>query len=222
MMSGMEDGKAEIGRLRAEIGRLRGLLAEREALLATRNGELADLAAELKRITRTDGLSGALSRSAALEALEAERQRAERYGRPLSVILLDLDRFKLVNDMHGPAAGDEAIRRLAGICRDCLRGTDLLGRYGGEEFLAILPGVGPAEAGAAAERLRAAVAAARVDFRGEPIGVTTSIGCAGRERAGTETVDELVREADTALYRAKTLGRNRVEAHTPPLPGTQA
>jgi len=210
-MSGMEDGKAEIGRLKAEIGRLRGLLAEREALLAKRNGELADLGAELKRITRTDGLSGALSRAAALEALEAERLRAERYGRPLSVILLDLDRFKLVNDMHGPAAGDEAIRRLAGICRDCLRGTDLLGRYGGEEFLAILPEVGGEGALVAAERIRSAMQAERFAAGDARFTVTVSGGVAALEAKWD--LDRFLANADAALYKAKEGGRNRIAAY---------
>lgn len=201
MMSGMEDGTAEIGRLRAEVTRLGALVAEREAALA-------DLRAELNRLTRIDGLSGALTRAAALEALETERQRAERYGRPLAVILLDLDRFKLVNDMYGPAAGDEAIRRLAGICRQNLRGTDLLGRYGGEEFLAVLPEVGGEGAVLAAERIRSAMQAERFAAGGASFTVTVSGGVASLE--GRCDLDRFLANADAALYKAKQNGRNRI------------
>jgi len=171
------------------------------------------LTKRLEELATTDGLTGVTNRRTVLERAAAELGRAQRQGEAISFLVLDLDEFKTVNDTYGHQAGDAVLSSAAAACLGSLRASDLLGRYGGEEFLAVLPGVGPAEAGAAAERLRAAVAAARVDFRGESIGVTTSIGCAGRESAKGETVDELVREADTALYRAKTLGRNRVEAY---------
>ena len=180
------------------------------------------LTKRLEELATTDGLTGVANRRTVLERAAAELGRARRQGEAISFLVLDLDQFKTVNDTYGHQAGDAVLSAAAAACLGSLRASDLLGRYGGEEFLAILPGVGPAEAGVAAERLRAAVAGARVDFGGEAIGVTTSIGCAGREGAGNETVDELVREADTALYRAKTLGRNRVEAFAPPLPDSQA
>lgn len=180
------------------------------------------LTKRLEELATTDGLTGVANRRTVLERAAAELGRAQRQGQAISFLILDLDQFKTVNDTFGHQTGDAVLARAAGACLGSLRASDILGRYGGEEFLAILPGVGTAEAGAAAERLRAAVAGARVDVGGESIGVTTSIGCAGRERIGNETVDELVREADTALYRAKTLGRNRVEAYPPPLPGMLA
>lgn len=178
------------------------------------------LTKRLEELATMDGLTGVMNRRTVLERAAAELGRAQRQGGAVSLLILDLDLFKTVNDTYGHQAGDAVLAAAATACLGSLRASDILGRYGGEEFLAILPGLSPAEAGAAAERLRAAVAGARIDFRGEPVGVTTSIGCAGREKAGEETVDELIREADTALYRAKTLGRNRVEAY-PPSPLTR-
>jgi diguanylate cyclase (GGDEF)-like protein/PAS domain S-box-containing protein len=178
------------------------------------------LTRRLEELATTDGLTGVANRRTVLERAAAELGRAQRQGEAISFLVLDLDQFKTVNDTYGHQAGDAVLAAAASACLGSLRASDLLGRYGGEEFLAILPGVGPVEAGAAAERLRAAVAGAKVEFRGESIGVTTSIGCAGRDSARGETVDELVREADTALYRAKTLGRNRAETY-PPSPLTR-
>ena len=207
---------ASLSPIRGRRGRLAGsILSLNDITLRV------GLTKRLEELATTDGLTGVTNRRTVLERAAAELGRAQRQGEAISFLILDLDQFKTVNDTHGHQAGDAVLSAAASACLASLRASDLLGRYGGEEFLVVLPGVGPAEAGAAAERLRAAVAGARIEFRGESIGVTTSIGCAGRERAGSETVDELVREADTALYRAKSLGRNRIEVFAPPPPRAQ-
>ena len=173
-----------------------------------------ELMQRLSELATVDGLTGISNRRTLLEVAGLELQRARRQGLPLSLVLLDLDHFKEVNDLHGHQAGDEVLKAAARACAACLRATDRFGRYGGEEFLALLPGVGPAEAVAAAERLRAAVEASRVGSGGAEIRVTASLGCSGRAVVGeADALDELIREADAALYRAKAGGRDRVERH---------
>jgi two-component system, cell cycle response regulator len=128
---------------------------------------------------------------------------ARRHGRPLAVAMVDLDGFKAVNDRHGHDAGDQVLVAAAEALQRALRAEDVLGRLGGEEFLALLPDTGEEAAARTAERLRAAVARA-----GGPVRVTASVGWAVL-RSG-EAPDELVRRADDALYAAKEEGRDRV------------
>ena len=138
--------------------------------------------------------------------------RSARYGRGLSVLFLDLDHFKDVNDLHGHEAGDLALRMLGSVASEALRATDVPGRWGGEEFVAVLPETTAIEAGLLAERLRLAVAAH--DF-GAPGGLTVSIGVASYPEDG-ETRDALVSAADGAMYVAKRQGRNRVACASDP------
>jgi diguanylate cyclase (GGDEF)-like protein len=194
MKSNDGEGMAELERLRGEVRDLKARITE--------------LDAELERTTRIDSFSGVLNRGAVIKALEGERQRSERYGRPLAVILLDLDRFTMVNDMHGPAAGDGAIKRLVDICRSSLRVTDAIGRYDGEEFLAVLPEVGGEGAAFAAERIRAEMQAERFKAGDASFTVTVSVGVATMEKG--HDLDPILANADAALYDAKHKGRNRV------------
>ena len=190
-------------------------LEEKERALESRE-------AELKRLSIVDSLSGSLNRGAVLGALEEEIRRAARYGRPLAIVLFDLDHFKLVNDIHGRAAGDEAIQRFSAICRASFRNTDYVGRYSGEEFLVILPEIPIQGAIEAAARVRTALQSERFtatalsayDAGGAPaesheFTVTVSAGIAGLEEGMSS--DQLLANADAALYRAKEKGRNRVE-----------
>jgi two-component system, cell cycle response regulator len=171
----------------------------------TEERELADLAA----LARVDPLTGLANRRAFDEALAAAVARARRAAAPLSVVALDVDHFKRVNDQHGHAAGDAVLRELAARARAALREGDLLARVGGEELLALLPGEPLEGAAEAAERLRAAVAAA--PFAAGPVAlpVTVSAGCAALE-AGDPDGGALLARADARLYEAKISGRNRV------------
>ena len=165
---------------------------------------------ELRVQATRDGLTGLYNRTAVLQRLDEELARARRNGGDLSVLLLDVDHFKSVNDRHGHQAGDEVLRQLAATLSGTLRTYDSLGRYGGEELIAVLPGCGTAAAAAVAERMRAAASAAPVGTRAGPVGVTVSIGAASLGAGPLDAVT-LVAHADAALYRAKQSGRNRVE-----------
>ncbi|HEV7784720.1 MAG TPA: GGDEF domain-containing protein, partial [Thermoanaerobaculia bacterium] len=141
-----------------------------------------------------------------------ELERARRYRYPLSVVLCDLDHFKEVNDTFGHLAGDAVLREGAAVLRRGLRSTDILGRYGGEEFLAVLPQVDLESARLAAERLRVGLESARVRLpTGSELRITASFGVASRDDLpGLLTTDLLVSLADRRLYEAKAAGRNCV------------
>lgn len=180
----------------------------RQSIEAT-NASLNELNEHLNRLARTDSLTGCASRRHFQACLETELVRAGRYGRECSLLLIDIDFFKQINDRHGHAAGDEALRHFVQIVRQQLRSQDELGRLGGEEFAVLLPETGLANAIAAAERIRCAVEAAPLRFGGVQIPLTASFGVACRE-SPAESADALLQRADTALYAAKSGGRNRV------------
>lgn len=162
-----------------------------------------------------ESLTGLLRREAILEQLERELERARRYGRPLTIAMADLDHFKKVNDRHGHLAGDTLLRRISQVVAEGLRSTDWIGRYGGEEFLLLLPETDMAGAGAVAEKLRSLVQRTVVPIEeGALTRVTISIGLASLEdvlpRDGKVTARDLIAAADRSLYEAKNGGRNRV------------
>jgi len=165
------------------------------------------LVRDLGRAARFDVLTGALNR----RAIEGEGEGAIRtsaaMGLPCAVILVDLDHFKEVNDAHGHQAGDEALRHVVAVVHSSLRKPDRLGRYGGEEFLVVMPGAGLEDARAAAERFRAGIAGSPASFGGVEIRVTASMGIASGRGVDLAT---LLSRADAALYRAKDGGRDRV------------
>jgi len=167
-----------------------------------------ELLARVERLAVTDELTGVSNRRHFMGVARREMDRARRHGRSLAVAILDLDHFKEVNDVHGHLAGDAVLAAVAQACAQCLRSSDLLGRYGGEEFAVLLPDATAQEASAAAERLRAAVAAVHVEA--VDVRVTASFGVSCRQRVGGEELSLLLKEADGALYRAKEGGRNRV------------
>jgi two-component system, cell cycle response regulator len=155
-----------------------------------------------------DPLTGALNRRAVFNGLEKELQRSHRKKSPVSVGLCDIDYFKQINDTYGHQVGDEVLRNLVRVIQCNLRGYDLLGRYGGEEFLVVVPDTaGCAEEGFY-ERLRTQVASFRTATPIGEVTITVSIGVAGVHNGAT--VDTILSAADTALYRAKDKGRNRV------------
>jgi diguanylate cyclase (GGDEF)-like protein len=163
-----------------------------------------------RRDAAHDALTGLPNRRSASERLEAERMRAQRLGEPLSVLMIDIDRFKAVNDRWGHAQGDHVLVALAEVLRAELRGADLGARYGGEEFLAILPDTRMAQAQEAAERIRERIAALRIALDGATLAITVSIGVA--QLADGESSSALIARADAALYAAKAGGRNRCVA----------
>jgi diguanylate cyclase (GGDEF)-like protein len=166
---------------------------------------------ELRQNAETDSLTGIANRRRFHQALEIECMRYTRGHSPFSLLLLDLDFFKTVNDRFGHPVGDVVLRRVAQRLHGCLRKTDLLARYGGEEFSVLLPETRADGAGVIAERMRMAVCQAPVEVEGLQIPMTISVGIAGHTT--DEEVDSpiLLKRADLALYRAKALGRNRVE-----------
>ena len=171
----------------------------------------ADLFEELQRLAITDELTGVHNRRHLFDIAEREYRLARRSRTPLSAVLFDLDAFKDINDRYGHGAGDDVlvgvVRRAASVIRD----VDVLGRYGGEEFVVVLPGAGADGGAGTAERIRAAVAAEAVETRVGPLEVTVSVGTAvlGPEMTGVEHLFDL---ADAGMYAAKRLGKNRVEA----------
>jgi diguanylate cyclase (GGDEF)-like protein len=191
--------------------------AEADEIDAMRN-ELAGLLSRLndqnialRQLATTDSLTGLANRRSLSERLDQEIYRAQRYGIPLSLILFDIDHFKRINDGWGHAAGDQVLGEIARETQHLLRRTDLVGRYGGEEFVVLLPETELAEAMSLARRLNWQISQKVIVFkRGSPLVVTVSAGVAAL--APDENGEKLIQRADQALYRAKEGGRNRVEA----------
>jgi diguanylate cyclase (GGDEF)-like protein/PAS domain S-box-containing protein len=177
------------------------------------NRRLAESNRELQRLSRRDGLTGIANRRHFDEYLELEWRRAERDGRPLSLLIADVDHFKAFNDVYGHQAGDECLRRIAHtIDAQLSRSIDVTARYGGEEFAVILPETPLAGALNIAERMRGAVMGLRIRHEASPVSefVTVSIGAASVIPRRGETPERLIGAADQALYEAKQGGRNRV------------
>jgi len=168
-------------------------------------------AREALRIQATcDALTGLYNRRALLDRLNVELVRCGREHTDLGLLMIDLDRFKQINDEYGHPAGDAVLVGAAARMRSEFRPYDIVGRIGGEEFIAILPGIEPGSVVSAAERLRMAVAGTSVIFGGREIRATCSVGVASLSLCKDPTCEGLVREADVALYRSKAEGRNRV------------
>jgi diguanylate cyclase (GGDEF)-like protein len=161
-----------------------------------------------KTAATTDPLTGLLNRRGFFEATAALMTHSRRRMAPVSVLAFDLDHFKSINDRYGHAVGDAVLQMFAKVARDTLRASDVVGRLGGEEFVAVLPST-LADAAIAAERVRAALVAASLERNGQRLAATVSIGVSSG--SPTAAVDLLLTRADEALYRAKANGRNRIE-----------
>ncbi|KMY65902.1 hypothetical protein AAU61_19945 [Desulfocarbo indianensis] len=166
---------------------------------------------ELRRLADHDALTGTYNRRRFEELSEAEMERAKRYARPLSVLLIDIDRFKEINDRHGHAAGDLVLHELVKVCQNQLRSQDVLGRLGGDEFGITMAESDRQAALNAAARLRRAVAEMEIPWGRNKIRLTVSVGVAER-LAQDLRLEDCLRRADDALYAAKHAGRDRVEA----------
>lgn len=208
----LQAGREELGRIAVHGGQAR-LCAEVRRTLEAVAHELGLVAKSLllmeetRRLAQTDQLTGLANRRACAERLSHEIQRASRQGTPFCVALCDVDHFKEVNDRWGHGVGDEVLRAVASALRGSVRAIDLVGRWGGEEFIVLLPNASAAGGRVVAERLRAGVLRNATHEPG-PERVTISVGVAS---FGGEDTDALVARADEALYRAKARGRNRIE-----------
>jgi diguanylate cyclase (GGDEF)-like protein len=179
-----------------------------EDLLAA-NGQLKALRDQLEYRADHDSLTAIWNRGAIVDLLFREVSRSRRESQPLAVALADIDHFKVVNDTHGHAIGDAVLREVADRLRAGLRSAEVVGRYGGEEFMIVLYPCGPHDARVVMERLRGQVASCPIQTPVGPIPTTISMGAAVTD--GSLHSDWIVEAADRALYRAKQLGRNRVE-----------
>lgn len=166
---------------------------------------------EIYRLMTVDELTQAFNRQYFQESLKREISRVQRYQRNLSLAMLDIDRFKEINDTYGHPAGDEILRTFVTLVARHIRRSDLLARYGGDEFAIIFPEANASAARIVCEKLRALVAASPFFFDRQSVTVTTSIGLQSYDHSdGDLTVSQLVAAADTKLYEAKQAGRNRV------------
>jgi two-component system cell cycle response regulator len=174
------------------------------------------VAREALRVQAThDNLTGLLNRGSILETLQTELVRAGRERQPVSVLMADVDRFKQINDTRGHQSGDVVLRETAARMKSVMRRYDSIGRYGGEEFLVVLPGCDGAGALAQAERIREAMAFQPFCAGGKSFQVTISVGLSFRSVPTVHDAEGLIREADLALYMAKAQGRNCVQSYCP-------
>ena len=198
-----------VGNLMKQKRHLEDAVKRRTVDLEREKGELMRTREQMRHYAEHDDLTGLWNHRIIVERLRMEVERSKREGQPLSVILVDMDFFKRINDTYGHPAGDQVLRDAAGIFQGMVRTYDWVGRYGGEEFLLILPGVAFAQAQQRAEELRLAIESARVIEDEVVIPLTASFGVAS---GFGDNYEEFIREADTALYRAKNNGRNCVMA----------
>jgi len=165
---------------------------------------------QLEIMAKTDELTGCLSRRYLMERLENELERAARYNRLLGLVMFDIDDFKNLNDTHGHITGDAALRSIGEVLQRSLRTADFVGRYGGDEFLLVLPETSVHGTYQLAERIRNGVSIREFDLRGGKVNLAVSGGVVGFPEVNVVTLEDLIDRADKALYRAKAAGRNKV------------
>ena len=197
-------------RLNRELERKNTEIVAHESALKDVNAKLSAQAAELYQAAITDPLTGAYNRGHLMRQLDELMRHALRDGRDLAVLMIDFDHFKRINDEHGHLFGDRVLASGVQVMRQWLEPGDMLGRYGGEEFIAVLPGRDDAQAREIAERLRDKVEFGLKPLAGSPRALTISIGLASLSRSGSASLEALLAAADAAVYRAKADGRNRV------------
>lgn len=169
-----------------------------------------DMLHELENMASYDPLTQVYNRRRLMEEAEEELRRARRYGWDVSVLMIDLDHFKDINDKYGHLVGDEVIRRVIQVCTGLIRSTDVIGRYGGEEFIVILPDTKIEKASIVAEKMRSHIAGLEVTIEEANIHITVSVGVACLPNGEQQKVQEIINWADQALYQAKNNGRNQV------------
>lgn len=198
--------QAEPELLRAQLHAAQRILNLQEELISAREA--------LREQAMRDSLTLLWNHGAIVDLLARELERSQRNGTPVGVIMADLDHFKGINDTRGHLTGDQVLRQVARRLESCLRPYDSIGRYGGEEFLIVLPGCDTASTLLLADRLRKAVSGKAVAVAEGPIPLTVSLGVSSNHEPHAADVEALLRATDTALYRAKNLGRNRIERAT--------
>jgi len=166
---------------------------------------------KLELLASTDSLTGAFNRRHFMETGNNEIRRSERYDHPFTVLMLDIDHFKAVNDTHGHGVGDDALKKTVEVIQQTLRGEDTLGRLGGEEFAVLLPETNMSRAALLAERIRFAISEIIIDTPTGPLTFTMSIGVSQGTEGDTK-IDDVLKRADAGLYKAKEQGRNQVVA----------
>jgi diguanylate cyclase (GGDEF)-like protein len=180
--------------------------------VATNRHQIQAANAQLQLLSSTDRLTGLYNRGHWEASLKAAYARHQRYGNALSLVMLDIDHFKRVNDTYGHQAGDKVIEQVARLLHEHVRESDVAGRYGGEEFGVVLSDTDSAGGQIFAERLRKAVEASLVQYNGQDIRFTVSLGVADLSQPANDHA-ELIARADQALYTSKKTGRNRVTVH---------
>jgi diguanylate cyclase (GGDEF)-like protein/PAS domain S-box-containing protein len=174
--------------------------------------EYKKLQAHLENMATIDSLTGLPNRQAFMQRANNEFNRARRYARPLTVVMIDIDHFKAINDQYGHAAGDDVLRQAANICQSRLRGSDFMGRVGGEEFVLLLPDTPPTNAYYVAERMRTHLCETPIELEnGTTLNITASFGVAPMNEDESD-FDSLLERADEAMYHAKHEGRNQVKS----------
>jgi diguanylate cyclase (GGDEF)-like protein len=201
---------------------IRGSKREYFSLISTMVNQIAlalKNAAEHQRVQSlaiTDDLTGLHNRRALHETLHKEIRRSKRYRKPLSLLMLDIDGFKKINDTFGHQAGDEVLKSVAAHLQEVIRETDFLARYGGDEFAVILPETKAREATVLAERLKKAVVNYPISAGGDHRSITLSVGVADISNERTDSEEELISRADRVLYLSKGNGGNLVKLHCNP------
>ncbi|HEY5957006.1 MAG TPA: GGDEF domain-containing protein [Polyangiaceae bacterium] len=196
---------AERDRFVSEVERL---LVEKGRLV----DQLSALNTQLTSMVNTDALTGANNRRRIVDVLEEEIRRHQRYRTMVSAILFDIDHFKLFNDNYGHAVGDEVLVHVSSLVRRNIRSVDSFGRYGGEEFLIVLPETGLENGRIVAQKLRAIIRDTPLDARKHELRVTASFGVV--ELLGVDTLESMIKRADFAMYESKSHGRDRVTMAT--------
>lgn len=198
---------SENQRLKDELEKTRQELEEAKRTIHVKEIELKAILAQADEVSHTDSLTYLANRRQIVNHLQKEVHRAERYNTSLSISMMDIDHFKKINDTYGHAVGDQVLFQLANMLHEGIRDSDMVGRYGGEEFLIVLPNTKLKKAAELAARLCTSVREAEIDV-GNKIHLTVSIGVA-EYRHSTENWQKFLNRADKALYAAKNAGRDR-------------
>jgi diguanylate cyclase (GGDEF)-like protein len=202
-----EDLNAEIQRLIEELNKTKRELEDAKRIIKVKDIELKAILAQADEVSHTDALTYLPNRRQVINNLQKEVHRAERYKTPLSISMLDIDHFKKINDSYGHTVGDQVLYQLATLLSEGVRESDMVGRYGGEEFLILLPNTKLSKAAELAARLCKLIKETVIDV-GEKTNLTVSIGVA-EYRHCEETWQKFLSRADMALYDAKNAGRDR-------------